>query len=222
MKGIGHTGSDYRNKLRLGEAIELSWRLTVVEMPVLETERLMIRPFTLGDLDDIHRILDIELANVEFGNEGAMTRAARQEWLEWCVRNYRQLAALYQPPYGDRAIALKVGTTVIGAVGFVPSFGPFGQLPARGVRPSRNTAEFGLYYAISPAFQRQGYATEAVQAMVQYAFTMLNVERIVATTQYDNAASMGVMRRLGMQIEKNPFPAPPWFQVVGILENKRA
>jgi hypothetical protein len=33
---------------------------------------------------------------------------------------------------------------------------------------------------------------------------------------------MAVMRKVGMQIEKNPFPDPPWFQVVGFLENRSA
>ena len=36
---------------------------------------------------------------------------------------------------------------------------------------------------------------------------------------FDKAASMGVMRKLGMRIEKNPLSKPAWFQVVGILEN---
>ena len=191
-----------------------------MEMPVLETGRLVIRPFTLDDLDDIHRILDIELADAEFGSEGAMTRSARQDWLVWCVSNYRQLVALFQPPYGDRAVTLKASGVLIGAVGFVPSFGPFGQLPSLGGRPSRNTPEFGLYYAISPAFQHQGHAYEAVQAMVAYAFATLHVERLVATTTYDNLASMAVMRKLGMCVEQNPSADPPWFQVVGILENR--
>jgi hypothetical protein len=29
---------------------------------------------------------------------------------------------------------------------------------------------------------------------------------------------MGVMRKLGMRIERNPFPDPPWLQVVGFIE----
>jgi RimJ/RimL family protein N-acetyltransferase len=84
------------------------------------------------------------------------------------------------------------------------------------------STEFGLYYAISPIFQQQGYATETVRALVDYAFQHLNLKRIVATTTYENAASIGVMRKLGMRIEKNPYPDPPWLQVVGILENKRS
>jgi hypothetical protein len=31
---------------------------------------------------------------------------------------------------------------------------------------------------------------------------------------------MAVMRKMGMQIEKNPYPDPPRFQVVGFLESR--
>jgi RimJ/RimL family protein N-acetyltransferase len=89
-------------------------------------------------------------------------------------------------------------------------------------RPSRHwlsTAEFGLFYAIMPAFQGQGYATEAAQALVDYAFQHLRLKRIIATTTYENAASMGVMRKIGMRIERNPHQEPPWLQIVGVLEN---
>ena len=74
----------------------------------------------------------------------------------------------------------------------------------------------------SPAHQRQGYATEAAQAMCDYAFQELKLKRIIAITSYDNAASIGVMRKLGMRIGRNPFPDPPWLQVVGIRENPSA
>jgi [ribosomal protein S5]-alanine N-acetyltransferase len=83
-----------------------------------------------------------------------------------------------------------------------------------------NSPEIGLFYALSPAHQRQGYATEASQALIDYAFTQLQLKRMVATTTYENVASIAVMRKVGMRIEKNPSPDPPWFQVVGILENR--
>jgi hypothetical protein len=28
-----------------------------------------------------------------------------------------------------------------------------------------------------------------------------------------------VMRKLGMRIERNPLPEPPWLQIVGVLDN---
>lgn len=188
------------------------------------TPRLVIRPLTPDDLDDIHRILDIELADADFGSEGAQTLEARRRWLEWTVLGDEQHALLYQPPYGERAVVLKDDGCIIGAVGFAPSLGPFGQLPyfrdVLGLRSGRGfTPEFGLYWAISPRFQRQGYAAEAARAMIRDAFDRQRLSRVIATTTHDNLASIAVMRKLGMRIERNPLPEPPWFQVVGVLEN---
>ena len=54
--------------------------------------------------------------------------------------------------------------------------------------------------------------------MVKYALGILHLARIVATTTYHNTASIGVMRRLGMRVERNPLDEPPCLQVVGVLE----
>ena len=191
----------------------------------IETERLLIRPFTMDDLDAIHQILDSDLMTADFGIEGANTRHEREQWLQWTIVSYEELARLNQPPYGDRAVVLKQMQQVIGACGFVPCFAPFGQMPSwrsasHDAVAHFNSPEFGLFYALSPTYQQQGYATEATQALINYAFTQLHLKRIVATTTYENVASIGVMRKVGMRIEKNPYPDPPWFQVVGILENR--
>lgn len=85
-------------------------------------------------------------------------------------------------------------------------------------RPGRYTTEFGLFYAISPIHQRQGFATEAAQALVDYSFQRLRLKRIVAKTAYGNIASIGVMKKLGMRIEKNPQAEPPWLQIVGVVD----
>jgi [ribosomal protein S5]-alanine N-acetyltransferase len=194
-------------------------------VPPLETERLIIRPFTMNDQNAIHLLLDVDLSTAEFGTEGVMVREERQQWLQWTILNYEALSRLNQPPYGDRAVVLKQTEQVIGACGFVPCFAPFGQLPAlRSANEDAvahlNSTEFGLFYAFSPAYQRQGYATEAAEALIGYAFAQLRLRRVVATTTYENVASIAVMRKVGMQIEKNPYPDPPWFQVVGLLENR--
>jgi [ribosomal protein S5]-alanine N-acetyltransferase len=192
-----------------------------MKMPPLETSRLIIRPFVLDDLHAIHQILDIEL-EPEYSPTSPDERA---QWLQWSILNYEALAKLYQPPYGDRAVVLKSTGQLIGACGFVPCLMPFEQLPAFSQPtscPGLSSTEFGLYYAISPAHQRQGYASEAATALIEYAFiSELRLKRVVATTTYDNVASMGVMRKLGMTIEKNPRPDPPWLQVVGVVENKQ-
>lgn len=189
----------------------------LLRVPALETPRLIIRPFCAADLAALHQLLDVDLAEADLATDGAVSAREREEWLQWAILNYEQLARLRQPPYGDRAIVLRETDQLIGACGFVPSFGPFGQLLVP--EASRYSPEFGLFYAVSPSYRRQGYAPEAARALIDYAFQQLHLQRVVATTTYDNAASIRVMQKVGMTIERNRRRDPPWFQVVGVLEN---
>ena len=189
-------------------------------LPVLETQRLVVRPLVIDDLDACHRLfLDIGWSDPNLSDGDNLKR--RRSWIEWTIRNYEELARLLQPPYGDRAVVLKDGRFA-GLVGYVPLLKPFGQLRCfGGVERAPFSAEVGLFWAMSPTVQRQGFATEAARALIDYAFRTLRLGRIMAGTEYDNAASIAVMRRLGMRIERNPFPEPEWFQIHGILEAPR-
>ena len=100
-----------------------------LDVPVLTTDRLVIRPWALEDLDEAVRLLDGEIYPEEPGvAPAAAARARRERWLQWTVLNYEQLALLFQPPYGDRAITLRVSGELIGSVGYTPCFHPFGQV----------------------------------------------------------------------------------------------
>jgi RimJ/RimL family protein N-acetyltransferase len=57
-----------------------------------------------------------------------------------------------------------------------------------------------LGYAISPDFQRRGYATEAAAALVDFGFNQLRLVRIYAECNAQNVASRRVMEKLGMQM----------------------
>lgn len=177
-----------------------------VRLPTLETERLVVRPITPGDVDAL-----------------AEVRASPPHpgWVEWTVAGYEQLEALHQPPYGERAVALSATGELVALVGVVPSMGPFDQLPGFGTAAdgaARFRPEVGLYWAVAPHHRGNGYATEAARAVIDHGFDQLNLARIVATTERDNLASIAVMRRLGMRVERNPLPQPEWFQVVGWLD----
>jgi [ribosomal protein S5]-alanine N-acetyltransferase len=198
---------------RSGETREM------LEVPVIETERLRIREFERRDAADVNRIM-----RASFGASDE-TLTTTEQWLEWTMLGYRQHARLYQPPYGERAIELRNGNTLIGICGYVPSFDAFGQIEALAApglpTPGAFSPEFGLFWAIEPAYRGKGYATEAANGLIEHAFSVLSLRRIIATTEYDNAPSIAVMRRLGMTILRNPLPTPEWLQIVGVLENPR-
>jgi RimJ/RimL family protein N-acetyltransferase len=173
-----------------------------VRVPPLESARLTVRELVAADRAAVEELI---------GDD-------RERWLRWTALGYEQLAELRQPPYGERAVVLRESGHVLGLVGLVPSLGPFGLLPSWPEPGPRHRPEVGLYWAVAPAHRRQGIASEAAAALIEHAFAELRLARVVATTDRDNVASIGVMRRLGMRIEENPEPEPPWFQVVGILE----
>lgn len=187
------------------------------------TERLEIRPFEPDDLPTIHRILDRTFGSGDKIDDPAALQE-RRSWLEWSILNQKWFPQLHQPPYGDRAVVLKTTRELIGSVGFVPLLDFYNQIPELGnptLPASLASTEFGLFWVIDPGHQRKGFATEATQAMITFAFKELRLSRIIATTEYANTASQGVMRKIGMQITHNPLPEPHWLQVVGILENNQ-
>lgn len=171
-------------------------------IPPLETDRVRVRALTEADADSVQRVLG----------------ERRDQWLEWTVAGYAQLADLNQPPYGERAVERRSDGELVGLVGLVPCLAPFGVIPGLGdgSDPQRFRPEVGLYWATAPAERGQGYATEAAAALIAFGFEQQKLARIVATTEHANLASISVMRKLGMRIEVNPGPQPEWLQVVGV------
>ena len=74
-----------------------------------------------------------------------------------------------------------------------------------GVRPVANAAEeeAGLagmaevVVSLAPAVWRRGYATEALSAVIAYAFTSLKLPRLAAVVDMPNIASHAMIDRLG-------------------------
>ncbi|TDI93235.1 MAG: N-acetyltransferase [Chloroflexi bacterium] len=189
-----------------------------LRLPSLETDRLVIRDFRRDDLNDVHRILDREI-----DLEGNLSIETRRHWLEWSIMNYGELAGLYQPPYGDRAVTLRDTDELIGVTGYSPMLHPLSEmLNGKSAGEARWLPEMGLYYAFAPAHRGNGYATEAAQALIDYAFEYFHLKRIVANTEFANLASQGVMKKLGMTLHRNETGEPEWFEVLGVLEQSQA
>ena len=69
----------------------------------------------------------------------------------------------------------------------------------------RSVSLFGdaeLGFELDTLYWQQGYATEAANAMLEYAFSQLRLPRVRAQCVSENAASARVLRRLGMNFEK--------------------
>lgn len=71
-----------------------------------------------------------------------------------------------------------------------------GQVLLRRQEPfSLQTWELG--YTISPAYQRKGYAAEAVEALLRYAFQTIQLHRVAAYCSPLNPASWRLLEKLG-------------------------
>jgi [ribosomal protein S5]-alanine N-acetyltransferase len=84
--------------------------------------------------------------------------------------------------YGVRSAADGEPATLVGGAGFL---GP----------PVGGTVYTG--YSVLPQFHNQGYATEMVGALVDWALTQAGVRRVVAETGSDNGPSVKLLARLG-------------------------
>jgi [ribosomal protein S5]-alanine N-acetyltransferase len=192
-------------------------------IPVLTTERLLIRPLTIDDLSAVWAIGDRCFGDGTKAVDPVAIEGYRS-MLTWQTLTPEMYGRLYQPPYGDRAVVLRKTGALIGQVGYVPCVDHYDVIPAlaHGVVDSgRSQTEVGLFWAIDPSHQGLGYATEAARALIDYAFdpqgAWLGLTRLIATTEFDNAASQSVMCKLGMRLERNTSGKWPWMQVVGVL-----
>jgi RimJ/RimL family protein N-acetyltransferase len=189
-----------------------------MSIETVETARLIIRPLRMEDLESCHRLsVDVGWADAALSDDD--NRERKRTWLDWTIAGYREFGRLHQPVYGERAIETKADGSFIGMIGFVPSMVAMGQLTGFGERQGApQQPEPGLFWAVSPAAQSCGYASEAAAAFMAAIMAQYGMARMVATTEHDNARSIAVMRRIGMRIERNPYPHPPYLQVVGVYE----
>lgn len=65
-------------------------------------------------------------------------------------------------------------------------------------KPARGVVEVG--YSIMPAWQRMGFASEAVAALTQWAFSQAEVRMVIAETLPSLTASIRVLEKNGFQL----------------------
>lgn len=147
---------------------------------VIETDRLILRPFEAGDFDAYCAIrANPAVARWLPGGEEAATEApARTRALfdeaavHWQVRRY-----------GIWAVVLKETGSLIGHCG---------------LRHLDEFDETEVLYSLDDAHWRRGYASEAAMASLGFGFVEAGLDTIMAITLDDNLGSRGVMEKIGM------------------------
>jgi RimJ/RimL family protein N-acetyltransferase len=149
----------------------------------LETERLILRPFTPEDFDALYAMHSkSEVARYLYWE--ARTKAEVREVLE------RKVASTTIDAEGD-VIALAAtakGTTE-----------PIGDFILQLISAEHRQGEIG--YIVHPQHQGRGYATEASRVLLRLAFDDLKLHRVVGRVEARNRASARVLERLGMREE---------------------
>jgi RimJ/RimL family protein N-acetyltransferase len=154
----------------------------VIQFP-LETDRLRIRPFTLGDAEALHEVWG-DPASERFSVAGGLTPASVEE-----TRKYLEEIVSAQRHHGFASCAVieKESGALIGDCGLF-------------VSPDQPDVE--LAYGFAHAWWGRGYATEAAAACVRAGFEQLGLDRIVADVPIGHAASIRVLEKLGFELER--------------------
>lgn len=152
--------------------------------PRLTTDRLVLRPLAMGDLDDLAALhAEESFWRYPFGR--AWSRSETESFLERTIEHYRD------PGVAVSAVIVADTGELAGWAGLsIPTFLPE-ILPA---------VEVG--WRLGERHRGHGFATEAGRAWVRYGFEDLRLESIVSIYEPENSASGAVMRRLGLSLER--------------------
>ncbi len=158
--------------------------------PILNTERLLLRPFKLEDASEVQRLagerdIAANTAVIPHPYEDGMA----EEWIFSHSKGYEEGTAL------NLAITQKDNDTsqetlLIGAIGI-------------SIDLTEKIGELGFW--IGKPYWNKGYCTEAAKEVLMYSFNDIGLKSIHAFHFGRNPASGRVLQKIGMQYEDS-FP----------------
>ncbi len=153
----------------------------LLPQPSLETERLLLRPFTLADAPAVQSLAGaVEIASTTLHVPHPYEDGMAETWILTHAPGYEAGAqAIF-------AVTERASGLLVGANGLV-------------IEPAHARAELG--YWIGVPYWGRGYATEAGRALLELGFGRMSLNRIQATYITRNPASGRVMQKLGMRPE---------------------
>jgi RimJ/RimL family protein N-acetyltransferase len=160
----------------------------------LETERLVLRRFTVADAGDLVS-LDADPDVMRFVTGGVPTsrEEIENEFLPAFLGYYQRYEG-----FGFWAAIEKATGEFLGWFHFRP-------------RQDASPGEVELGYRLRKSAWGQGYATEGSRALIREGFTEYGVRRVTAETMVVNQASRRVMEKAGLKLVRTfhqPWPHP--------------
>ncbi len=151
-------------------------------MTVIQTERLILRRFTVDDAQFVLTLLNDPSFLRYIGDKNVRNLDdARQYILNGPVASYQQHG------FGLYLVELRESHTPIGMCGLLK-------------RPELPEPDIG--FAFLPDFVKKGFAFEAAAAVLRQARDELKLQRILAITTPDNEPSIKLLQRLGFGFER--------------------
>jgi RimJ/RimL family protein N-acetyltransferase len=149
----------------------------------LETERMVLRRFTVADVDHLVDLdSDPEVMRFLTGGIPTPREAIQNDILPTFLCSYEPFSG-----FGVFAAIRKERGEFLGWFSFRP-------------KDVACHDEVSLGYRLRRSIWGQGYATEGTRALIRLGFTDLDVQRVVATTYQDNLASRRVMEKAGLSL----------------------
>lgn len=150
-------------------------------MKGFETERTILRMFTMDDLDAVAAICSNPRVTRYMGINGTpISREEAKAALISILKHWEKNS------FGRWAVVDKESNKLIGYAG---------------IRSYDGTAE--LVYLLDEPFWNKGLATEISNAVINVGFEIYNFPLIIAITRPENKASIRVMEKIGMTFDKN-------------------
>ena len=147
----------------------------------LATERLALRPYRPDDAAELHRLInDWEVCRALAAVPFPYSRALAEDWIASSARSLTEGRAIHL------AITGKEGEreVIVGGVGLH-------------IDRARRAGRLG--YWVGRRFWGHGVAAEAAGRLARWALANLHLDTIEANVATDNAASIAVLRRIGLR-----------------------
>lgn len=147
---------------------------------MIETERLIIRKFTIDDAPKLIALRSDTEVNRYLGGTKMQNPGAVEKRMEFYIDCYAKYG------FGMSAMIWKETGEMIGW---------------SGLQPLQETGKIEVGYGMAKDFWRRGIGFECAKAWLEYGFTKTDLEKIYAIAVPENTGSWRIMEKLGMSFD---------------------